>query len=142
MSTAASKVQGVTIGYGAGTTPESYTNIGEIQGFSGLEFSKPTVDVSDLDSTVARKISSGLKAVGPLTIDLLAAPSGTAQTAIRTDMDAATLRAFKITLSDSGNTTLTFNGYYASYTPCEGRKGEAAGGRVVIDVDGDVTVTA
>ena len=64
------KAQSTTLQYGDGATPELFASLGQITGISGLSFSNPTLDVSDLDDTAMAKISSGLCDCGQVTLNV------------------------------------------------------------------------
>ena len=138
MSTNALKGQGVTLGIGAGTTPETYTSIVDVVGWSGPDETTGTIDTTDMSESTASKIANGIVDGGRVTADLNARPAESSQSQLRTDMAAGTLRSFRLTLTDTGATTITFNAYVVGISP-SGRRGEHIALSVTLDVSGAVT---
>lgn len=103
--------EGITIGRGDGSSPESYTDIPQVTSISGPDGSATEIDVSDLSST-EREFQLGLKDEGSVSLELVWDENDAEHAGLRTDRSGGTLRNFRITLDDgSPNTTIDFSAY-------------------------------
>lgn len=114
MATSALKTQGVQLKRGNGGSPETFTLIGEVTKFDGPGGSANEIDATSLDST-AKEWLMGLQDEGEFTFEANCVPSNAQQAGLRTDRAAATLRNFKLLLTDVGPTTLSFAAYVKEY---------------------------
>jgi len=107
--------EGVTLARGDAASPEVFTTIGQVVSLQGPGGSATVIDTTNLSSTSKEK-AMGLPDEGQITAEMNLDTDDTAQTGLRTDRDAKTLRNFKITLTDSSPaTTLTFAAYVLSF---------------------------
>jgi len=112
-STDALTSQGITLGIGSGS-PLSYTSITEIKTFNGPGGAGQVIDVTDLDSAAMEKIM-GLPDEGQLGFDINYIPDLAVHAALRTARDNQTLTSFRMTFTDGGTTTWTFNAYVTGF---------------------------
>ena len=89
--------------------------VGEITGFSGPGGSASIIDVSHLGST-RREKRMGLPDEGQLTLELSLVPGNAGQVALRNDRASRTQREVVLTLTDAGDTTLTFQAYCTQFS--------------------------
>lgn len=115
MASQAMKSQGVALKRGNGATPEVFTTIGEITDITGPGGAASDIDVTHLQS-VAKEVIIGLPDEGEVQLKLNMVPSDAQQTGLRNDRVAATLRNFKMILTDVGLETATFAGYVKTYS--------------------------
>lgn len=113
--TEAVSAQGVTVQRGDGASPEAFTTIAEITDFTGPDGELSIIDVTSLDST-ATEVIAGLIDNGTVQFSGNFVGGNAAQTGLRTDRTAKTLRNFKITLTDSPATVFSFAAYVTSFT--------------------------
>lgn len=133
------ETQGTTFGVSAsGTSPITYTAVGEVTSFSGLDGQASEIEVSHLGS-VAKEFLKGLKDNGSFTIEVNFLSADTGQDLLRTAQSNRDLHYFRLTLSD--NTFLTFAGYVLS-APIDGGVDGAVLGSFTIRITGDVTWSA
>lgn len=108
------ETQGVTLKIGDGASPEVFTAISEIIDFTGPGGQAAVIDVTSLDST-AREKRMGLPDEGQFTFNGILLPDDTGQSALRTARTGRTLKNFKLTLTDSPATTLSFSAYVLGF---------------------------
>ncbi len=86
----------ILVGDGAGS--ETFTELGEVRDVSGPELRHVIEDATHMasDDGWAESISVGLKEAGPITFDLHNVPDSTMQAALRADLEAGTLRNFRL----------------------------------------------
>lgn len=115
MSTAALASQGMTLKVGDGASPELYTTISDLSDISGPDGSAGEIEVTDLSSTV-KEYKRGLTDNGSVAGTLMFIPANTQHAQLRADFVSATevARSYRITFTDSPQTTWTFSGYVAS----------------------------
>jgi hypothetical protein len=123
----------------AGTaTPETYTALGDVVGFTPSGATVDDNSTTDLDS-IAKEFKAGLVDNGDVTIDLQYVKANAGQTAARAAFEASLTKGFKITTPDSA--VYTFNGYYKKFpTLPEGKTGEVLKGSISIKITGSITV--
>lgn len=109
------KSQGVCIDRGDGGSPETFTTIGEVVTFQGPGGEAAEIDVTNLKSS-AKEFIMGLPDEGDVSLSLNLDPQDAQQTALRADRAAQTLRNFRITLTDSGATTVSFAAYVKGFS--------------------------
>ena len=116
MSSSALDSQGLTIARQDPTaSPEnSYQTISEVSNVSGPGGQANEIDVTDLSST-AKEFRMGLQDEGTITLDINYIPANTQHAGLRTDRANQTLRSFRITFTDSPNTTWTFSAYVLGF---------------------------
>ena len=124
------KTQGTTIQRGDGGGPETFTTIGEIISFSGLGGEASEIETTSVTST-SKEFILGLPDGGDFTITVNLDPQDSQQTGLRDDRTNGTLRNFKITLTDTGSTTIDFAAYV---------KGFSINGAVDEKVTADITL--
>lgn len=109
------KTKGTLFKRGDGGGPETFTNIGQVVGFTGPDGEAADIDTTDLDS-VAKEFEVGLPEEGNISMNINIDPANAEHSGLRTDRDAGTLRNFQIVLPDAGTTTLSFAAYVKSYS--------------------------
>lgn len=130
------ETQGFTLGVSAtGTSPITYTNIGEITNFNGFDGSAAEIDVTHLGST-AKEWLMGLQDFGSFNIDVNYLNADAGQDLLRTAKGNRDLHYFKATFSDAS--TATFSGYVLS-APISGGVDAKVDGNFTIRISGDVT---
>lgn len=101
---------------GDGGGPETFTTVGGVVSFSGFGAGSATIiDVTDLENTYKEKIAGQIDS-GEISVTINADTSNPAQTQLKTDFNAGTLRNFEIRLTDSGPSVITFAGIISSLT--------------------------
>ena len=111
--------------------------VGEITGFSGPGGSASIIDVSHLGST-RREKRMGLPDEGQLTLELNLVPGNAGQVALRNDRASRTQREVVLTLTDAGDTTLTFQAYCTQLSIQGGTDAKVAAS-VSLEITGAVT---
>lgn len=104
------KTQGILFQSGDGGVPEVFTSVGEVTSIDGPGGEASEIDVTHLAST-AKEYLIGLPDEGNITLDCALLPDDVGQTRLRNDRVNATLRNYKITLTDSPATTITFSAF-------------------------------
>jgi len=135
----AREAQGIIVARGDAASPEVYTTIAGVQGFSGPGGQASVIDVTTLQSTAKEKLV-GLQDEGQISIDVLHDPADATHTGIRTDRTNRTLRSWRITFTDSPNSVATFSAYVLG-TPITGSVDEAVTMSVTLEISGIVTWT-
>jgi len=107
--------QGCTLARGNGAGPEVFTAIGEVISFQGPGGSASVIDVTNLSSTAKEK-RMGLMDEGQITFELNLDTDDTMQTGLRSDRTARTLRNFRLTLTDTPATVLSFSAYVLAFS--------------------------
>ena len=105
MATGAIKGIGTLMQRGDGGGPEVFTTIGEVLSISGPTESRETIDVTNMDSTGNRREKiSALIDSGTVSFDMNFTGADAQQNGLKTDMEAGTLRNFKIIMPGSART--------------------------------------
>jgi hypothetical protein len=104
---------GTTFGVGAGTSPETYTNLGEVRSINGPSGSASVLDATNLSSTAKEKLM-GLPDEGQITIEGNFDYDDSMQAAMIAARAAQTSKNFKITYTDA--TYVTFAGYVTGWS--------------------------
>lgn len=128
--------QGVTLGIGSGS-PISYDAIGEINTFNGPGGAGAVIDVTDLDSAAMEKIM-GLPDEGQLSFDINYLPDDAQHAALRTARADQTLTSFRLTFTDTGGTTWTFDAYVLNFTVTGGVNAPVKAA-VTLEITGAIT---
>lgn len=137
MTTLAMVTEGVVIARGDGASPEVFTTIGECTDFDGPSGSAAVIDATHFQSTAKEKVI-GLPDEGQFTISGNFIGTNSAQTGLRTDRTNRTLRNFKVTLTDSPATVLTFAAYVLSFS-ISGAVDDKIPFSVTLEISGAVT---
>lgn len=114
MSSSALQSQGMTIGVSDAASPEVYTTIANVSSISGPGGSASEIDVTDLSST-AKEFRLGLQDEGEVTLEIQYVPANTQHALLRSLRAAGTSRNFRITFTDSPQTTWTFLAFVKSF---------------------------
>lgn len=115
-SSSALTSQGMTIGIGDGASPtEAFTTIAEVKSIDGPGGQTAEIDVTDLNST-AKEFVLGLQDEGDITLDMNYIPSNAQHAALRTLRGNGNENNFRITFTDSPNTTWTFGARVKGFT--------------------------
>ncbi len=132
--------QGVTIGVGdTGSSPISYTDIGELTDINGPDGSAPEYDVTNLSSE-AREYRMGLHDEGTISLSGFYDPNDTGQSECQTARKNRTKKAFKITEADSPPTEHTFEGYVTGFSMSRAVD-QSVSLSIAIRITGDVTTS-
>ena len=122
--------QGVTLSWAGGA-------IGEVTGFNGPGGSASIIDVSHLGST-SREKRMGLPDEGQLSLDVNLLPGNAGQIALRNDRASRTKREAILTLTDTTNTTLTFDAYCTGFS-IQGSVDNKIQASITLEITGAVT---
>lgn len=110
MSEAAIPTQGTLLKRGNGASPEVFTALGEVQGITGPNKTRTFIDTTDLDSTWVEGIV-GIKDGGEVTFDVQYTGADNEFDNLQDDFDDGVLVNFKIELTDSPATVISFAAY-------------------------------
>ena len=113
------KSQGCTI-HKLGTASPEYPQVGQVISISGPDGSIPEIDVTHLSST-GKEYIGGLPDFGNVAMEVIWDPAGGGtdaelHTEIWNDFLAQTVDTYQIRLTDSPQTTITFNAYPSQYS--------------------------
>lgn len=137
MSTSALESQGMTIAISDDASPEVFTTIPEVSDISGPDGSASEINVTDLAST-AQEFKVGLKDEGSVSITMNYIPQNAVHTTLRTARNNRTLKNFRISFTDSPQTTWTFNAYVITFPIANGLDGVTTS-TVGLRVSGSIT---
>lgn len=99
MATSAIMGIGTLLQIGDGGGPEVFTTMAEVLSISGPNETRETLDVTNMDSpNNTREKILALKDSGSVTFDMNFLGTNAQQNQLKTDMDAGTLRNFKIVM--------------------------------------------
>jgi hypothetical protein len=107
--------QGATLAISVGTSPTSFTTIANVIDVSGPGGSASVIDITNLAS-VAREKRMGLPDEGQVTFNVQLDPDNATHQAVRDARKNRTECQFRLTLTDSTPTTLTFNGFVLNFS--------------------------
>ena len=127
--------QGCVISYTVGS-PTNMQAIGNVVSFSGPGGSASVIDVTNLDSTAKEK-RMGLPDEGQFTMELNYDPDNTAHIALRNARKSRTRVEFRLTLTDTGATSLVFFGYVLGFA-IQGGVDAVVKASLTIEIDGAV----
>jgi predicted secreted protein len=138
MASEAIDAQGIVIARGSGTgSPETFVTIPGIKSFSGPGGSASVIDVTDLQSTAKEK-RVGLQDEGQLTLNINYTPDNAVHMGLRADLAAQTLRNFKMTFTDDGDTTWSFAAFVTGF-PVQGGVDAVVEASVTLEISGAIT---
>jgi len=106
--------QGTTIARGDGASPEVYTIIPQLTSINPIGQSRGLIDVTNLSSP-AREYMKALEDGDEISVTAQYDPGDTVHAALRGDMAAELPRNFRITLTDSPPTTVTFSAHVTQW---------------------------
>jgi hypothetical protein len=129
------QTQGVVISVSSGS-PTTWTAIGNITDFSGPGGTASIIDISNLDSIMKEKMT-GLPDEGQLSFNINLDPDNASHLLLKTIRTNRTRAEFKITLTDTTPTVLTFFGYVLGYV-LSGGVDAAVKAAITIEIDGVV----
>lgn len=109
------QTQGALFSVGDGASPEVFTAVGEVQSIAGPDGSAPEIDTTNLSST-AREFNMGLPDEGNVTLEVFMDTGDAQQTNLRTVRASQTIGNYRITLTDSPASTLTFAAYVTGFS--------------------------
>ena len=139
MSSSALETQGVLIQRGDNASPSVYTTIPEIVSFDGPGGSSNEIDVTDLAST-AKEFRMGLKDEGDFSFEMMYIPNDSEHSGLQDDRTNRTLRDFKVVLTDSPQSDMTFTAYVREFS-VSGGVDDVLRASVTLRISGDVTIT-
>jgi acetylornithine deacetylase/succinyl-diaminopimelate desuccinylase-like protein len=128
--------QGVTLAISVGASPSSFVTIANVIDFSGPGGQASVIDITSLAST-AREKRMGLPDEGQLTLNLNLDPDANSHQLIRDARKNRTQCEFRVTLTDSTPTTLTFLGYVLGFV-VSGAVDDVVKAAITIEIDGAV----
>ena len=99
--------QGTTLGRGDGASPESFTTVPNMISIGPTGQDRGLIDVTNLSST-AREYKKMIKDGKEQTAKFQYDPKNAVQAGLRADKDSENARNFRMTLTDSPPTTITF----------------------------------
>jgi hypothetical protein len=129
--------QGVVMAVSDGGSPSSFSTIGNITAIKGPGGSADVIDVTNLASTAKEKLM-GLPDEGQITVDLNYDPDNTQHAQMRNARKNRTRLEFRITLTDTTNTVLTFFAYVLGFSMDIGVNKQVTVS-VTLEVDGGVS---
>jgi hypothetical protein len=107
--------QGATLAISIGTSPTSFSTIANVIDVTGPGGSAAVIDITNLAS-VAREKRMGLPDEGQVTFNVQLDPDNTTHQALRDARKNRTECEFRITLTDSTPTTLTWRGFVLNFS--------------------------
>ena len=137
MSSNAIEAQGITIARGTGTGPVTYTTIPEVKSFSGPGGSATVIDVTDLSSTAKEK-RMGLADEGQLQLTINYIPDNAVHLALRADRASRAKVPFRISFTDSGDTTWSFDAFVTGFN-VSGAVDGVVEAQVTLEITGAIT---
>jgi hypothetical protein len=129
MASNAIETQGVTFAWNTEL-------IGEIVSFNGPGGSASVIDVTHLGST-RREKRMGIADEGQFSFEVNLVPGNAGQVALRADRAARTKRVCILTLTDTTNTTLTFDAYCSQFS-IQGSVDNKISASVTLEITGEV----
>lgn len=129
--------QGCVLKRGDGGGVEVFTSIGEVRSFDGPNGSVTILDATSLGDTYKQKLA-GTVDEGQITFTMWLDPADTAQTGLRTDRAAGTLRNFQLLLDDTDTTQLAFAAYVVDFS-ISGSVDGVVEASCTLDISGAVT---
>jgi acetylornithine deacetylase/succinyl-diaminopimelate desuccinylase-like protein len=130
------EAQGVTLEISFGESPTSFSTIVNVTDFSGPGGQASVIDITNLAST-AREKRMGLPDEGQLTFNVNLDPDAATHTTIRDARAQREKCEFRITLTDSTPTTLTFFGYVLGFV-VSGAVDDVVKAAITVEIDGAV----
>lgn len=130
------EAQGVTLAISFGSSPTSFSTIANVKDFNGPGGQASVIDITNLAST-AREKRMGLPDEGQLTMSLDLDPDAATHILLRNARTSRTRCEFRITLTDTTPTTLTFFGYVLGFA-VQGSVDDVVKATVTIEIDGPV----
>lgn len=129
------ETQGTKLAYSDGGSPSSFSDIGNITDFSGPGGQASVIDVSNLDSTFREK-RMGLPDEGQFTFNVNLDPDNASHVALKDARRGRDRLEFRVTLTDSTPTTLTFYGYVLGFV-ISGGVDAVTKAAITIEIDGE-----
>jgi acetylornithine deacetylase/succinyl-diaminopimelate desuccinylase-like protein len=109
------EAQGTTLSISLGTSPTSFTSIGNVIDINGPGGQASVIDVTNL-SSVAREKRMGLPDEGQVTFNIQLDPDLTSHQVVRDARKNRTQCEFRITLTDTTPTSLIFSGFVLNFS--------------------------
>jgi acetylornithine deacetylase/succinyl-diaminopimelate desuccinylase-like protein len=131
------EAQGVTLSISVGASPTAFQTIANVIDFSGPGGQASVIDITNLAST-AREKRMGLPDEGQLTFNVNLDPDAASHQALRDARKNRTQCEFRVTLTDTTNTTLTFLGYVLGFV-VSGAVDDVVKAAITVEIDGAVT---
>jgi hypothetical protein len=137
MSSTALQSQGMTLGISDAASPQVYTSITNVNSMAGPGGSATEIDVTDLSSS-AKEFRLGLQDEGEVTCEIQYVPADTQHALLRSLRAAGTSRNFRITFTDSPQTTWTFLAFVKTFSISNAVDGVTAAS-VALRISGSIT---
>jgi hypothetical protein len=131
------EAQGTTLAISYGVSPTSFSTIGNVIDINGPGGQASVIDITNLAST-AREKRMGLPDEGQVTFNIQLDPDLATHQLVRNARANRQKSEFRITLTDTTPTTLTFAGYVLNFS-ISLAVDDVVKASVVIEVDGPVT---
>lgn len=137
MSTNAFIGKGCTISVGNEDSPLTYTAIGEITDFEGLDGQASVIDATHIGSTHKEKLV-GIPDEGKFTCTMNLYPDDAGQLLLRTYRTSRALVDWKIALADGGTTQIIFTGYVLGFS-IQGSTDDKVTASLTVEISGAAT---
>lgn len=133
------KSQGCTLALSDGASPEVYTSIANLVSFQGPTGSRQVIDATVLASTGKDK-DVGIPDYGQITFEFNWSPAGADAALVDTwdNFIAGTLHNWRITFTDSPQTTFSFAAYVLNFS-YSANLDDIVRGSVTLEISGSVT---
>lgn len=128
--------QGVTLAISYGESPTSFSTIANVIDFSGPGGQASVIDITNLAST-AREKRMGLPDEGQVTFNVNLDPDASTHQLLRDARKNRVKSEFRITLTDSTPTTMTFFGYVLGFV-VSGGVDDVVKSAITVEIDGPV----
>ena len=136
MASGALETQGVMLEIGDGGGPETFFEVGEVTDFTGPGGSAAVIDVTHLKSTAKEK-RMGLPDEGQFTFNVNLVPLDNGQRHAFKSRADRRLTNFRLTLTDSPATVLTFPGFVLEFS-LSGAVDDKIPAAITIEISGAV----
>lgn len=131
---------GVSLAYGNGDSPETFTEIDELVTLTPPPETRNEIDVSTHNAGVEEKIL-GMKRIGQVGFRINYVPGKASHVALRSFYDSNTEKNWKITYTDSPATELTFAARVQSFSVQELTTDSPIQADCALTINGDIAVS-
>lgn len=138
MATRAMKSKGVLLQRSNGASPDVFETIAEVSSFDGPSRSLPVDDVTSFDSSWV-EVLPGVPDGGQISFGLNFIPGHGGQIGLQEDLEAGTLRAYRLVFTDSATSKLEFSGYVTAFSSSGGNPNSKIAASCTIRISGGVS---
>ena len=131
-------VAGTVIAASDNASPEVYTTVGSIENWTGPEISQGENDNTDITSVIATMKKNGVVDYGNLTLEILYDPANAQAVQLRSDAEGSTQRNYRITYTDSPQSTDIFGAHVVSFSS-SGSKGDLLKASITLNIQTAIT---